>query len=121
MLPTVLALSLPPNRYTSFALLFLVFAVLSQTPFYTTGATDYVEGFMAGMALLQFITLVFWSNPRRDSWQLDEPLTESRWETKSTLARAWWSWRLVLSAREIGFSTQAKNVPAAALEKQSVW
>jgi len=76
---------------------------------------------MAGMALLQFITLVFWSNPRRDSWRLDEPQTESRWGTKSTLARAWWSWRLVLSAREIGFSTHAKNVLAGAPEKQSVW
>jgi hypothetical protein len=73
MLPTALALSLPQNRYTSFAFLFIVFAILSQTPFYTTGATDYVEGCMAGMALLQFITLVFWSNSRRDSWRLDEP------------------------------------------------
>jgi hypothetical protein len=121
ILITLIALSLPTNRYISFASLFVILAIFSKLPFYTTGATDYVKGCEAGMALLQFISLVFCSNARKDSWRLDEPPTDSRWETKSTLARGWWSWRLAISPREIGFSTQAKNVPAAVPETQFVW
>jgi hypothetical protein len=125
----VIILSLPPNRYISFAALLVILATLSQLPFYTSGATNYVKGCEAGIVLLRFIVLVFCSNPRRDSWRVDASPAEDRkidgsrsdWETKSTLDRLWWSFQLVTSMREIGFSTQAKTVPPAPSGKESVW
>ncbi len=127
----VIVLSQPPSLKISFTVLILNVGALARAPFYTAGGMDYANGVTAGILFLRFVSLVFCSNPRRDSWKLDEAPSAriqhdntksitSDWEAKSTMARIWWATQLAFSPREIGFSTQAKNVPPAPPKDTSV-
>jgi hypothetical protein len=106
----VIILALPPSRFISFASLLLMLTIVSQLPYYTSGAGDYVKGCEVGIALLRVILLVFCSNPRRDSWKLHKISakhqksddSKAKLQSISLFRRLEWAFQVVINVREIG-------------------
>lgn len=78
---------------------------------------------------MRFLVLSFCMDPRKECWRTDEVETENKqtedhekaWEKKSAYERWKWALLLVVSVREIGYSTQAKNIPAAVPRGYPLW
>ncbi|RDW80058.1 hypothetical protein BP6252_04696 [Coleophoma cylindrospora] len=129
ILITAATLTLPRSNTVSVTALLLILAILSQLPRYTVGAADYVNGCQAGIALLRFLALSFCRDPRKECWRVDEigagneqtEDPEKLWKKKSTYQRWKWALPLVLSVREIGYSSQAKNIPTTVPRGYPIW